>query len=523
MRSIFIVILAVIVINTLSFAGNDTLSHYSIDELVFHSPLEKDAFDCLLEEQSCHYMKNALATDETVTHVEYQQYKKHFYEFLDEVKEHRRFQRKPERQIRYIFNAIHDEYFRLYQETPHFSDIFTHGVFNCATASVLYALAFEYYSIPYDIILIPEHVYLLAYPQQHSILVETTNPLQSGFRAINQREKARAVQSLVDRKLLLQEEVNRKGIDRIFNEMFHSEDIVNLHELIGILYLNKASVKSDMVWNTETYEFLKKSSVFYPDQMTTVRLLLNASIILDQSNYKDSNTYRTLADLEKFTSFGITHNDIIQQGVFYINRALSDNNEAVLDSIHQWFNRYHSVDEIISELNFVFYYNKSLKLINEYRVDEALPLLEAAYMINPDDHNLNILFIDVLTMKLKSGDSKDYDYEWLSSMANRIPELMDNKRFQTLYQGTLLDLVNHHYVRKNFEMAEKFRSDFERIFAPEDLASPNIIRYLEEVYSRASLLYFRKNFISRAKAVLVSGLEYAPYSMELKDKLDYLR
>lgn len=522
MRSICIVFLALIVFNTLSFAGNDTLPHYSIDELVFHSPLEEDAFKCLPEENDCHYMKNALATDETVTHEEYQQYKKHFYEFLDELKEHRRFQRKPERQIRYIFNAIHDEYFRLYQETPHFSDIFTDGVFNCVTASVLYALAFDYYSIPYDVILITEHVFLLAYPQQHSIVVETTNPLRGGLRTISQRDKTRAVQSLIDMKLVLQEEVNRRGIDRIFNEMFHSEDIVNLHELIGILYLNKASVQSDMVWNTETYEFLKKSSVFYPDQMTTVRLLLNASIILDQSDYKDSNTYRILADLEKFTSFGISQNDIIQQGILYINKALSENNEAVLDSIHQWFNRYHSVDEIISELNFVFHYNKSLKLINEYRVDEALPLLEAAYKINPDDHNLNLLFIDVLTMKLKSGESND-DYEWLSSMANRIPELMDNKRFQTLYQGTLLDLVNQHYVRNNFEMAEKFRSDFERIFAPEDLASPNITRYLEEVYSRASLLYFRLNRISRARAVLVSGLEYAPYSMELKDKLDYLR
>jgi hypothetical protein len=521
MKSIYIIFtVSLIYLLTPAHAANDSLSHYAFDELMFHSAFEEDAFDCLAHQGvSCHYMKNALATDREVTEEEYLQYKKRFYEFLDKIKEDRRFQRKPERQIRFIFSAIHDEYFRLYREAPLFSKIFTHGEFNCVTASVMFALAFDYYSIPYDIILLTDHVYLLAYPQQQSIVVETTNPLRGAMQSFDQRSKARAVQSLVEMKIVSQEEVNQKGIDRVFSEIYLAEENPTLHQLIGTLYHNEGLQRSQALLYEDAYELYKKASFMYPNKITTGLLILTASVVLDRVDHKNPYTYRILADLEKFIPFGIPHDAISQQGLAYMNKALNEGNESLMDSIYQWLNQYITRDEILGEIKFAYHYNKSLKLINDIRMDEALELLEIAYRLKPHDQNLNYIFLDILSWKLSSGDSPDENYELVTSLAEKVPELADSRRFQMLYQGAMLSLINEHYVRRNFELAENYRSEFETRFSPGEVQSQEIIRYLEEVYSRASLFYFRLNRISRARAVLVSGLEYAPESAELKSKL----
>lgn len=523
MRYIYIICIATIILNNPNYAGNDSLSHYSIHELIFHSSLEKDAFNCLNEEKSCNFMKIALATDPSVSYKEYEQYKTHFYDFLDQVKEHRRFQMRPQRQIRYIFNAVHDEYFRLYRENPLFSDIFTSGIFNCATASVLFALAFEYYSIPYNIIVVRNHVYLLAYPEHQSIAVETTNPLRGALLVFDQRGKTQAVQTLLEMKLVTQEEVARKGIDRVFSEVYLAEDIINLSELIGILYSNKAAAQFDFTMNKDTYELLKKSSFFYPGRLTTLKLFLNLAFLIDRADYQDIDTYRFLADLEKFTSFGISDNDISLYGLSFLSRAFSDGNEAIMDSIHYWLNKNLTFENVLSELNYTYYFNKSLKSVNEYRFDEAFTSLEEAYKIKPGDFDLNQIFMQITSVKLRSKNSPIEKLDFLISISERMPEVMGNKRFLTLYQATMLDVINYYYIKSDFDLAEYYRSDFELRFTPEDVVAWEILRYLEEVYSRASLFYFRSNRISRARAILLSGLEYAPNSNELKSKLNFLR
>ncbi|MFW5707129.1 MAG: hypothetical protein ACOC12_04345 [Bacteroidota bacterium] len=504
-------------------AQKDSLSLYSSQELMFHSAFEEDAFQCLAGGVSCHYMKNALATDSDITTQDYQQYKTRFYGFLDKLKENRRFRRKPEKQISFIFSEIHDEYFQLYTKAPLFSKIFTHGEFNCVTASALFAMAFDYYSIPYDIILLTDHVYLLAYPQQESIVVETTNPLRGAMQSYNQREKLTAVQSLVEMKVVTQEDVNRKGIDRVFSEVYLSEDNPSLHQLIGTMYYNEALQRSDEMLYEDAYELYKKASFMYPNRITTGLLLMTATETLDRADHKAPYTYRILGDLEKFIPFGIPPDAITRQGVSFLSKAVNEGNEPLMDSIYNWINLNITREEILEEVKFTYYYNKSLKRINEVRYDEALDILEIAYSIKPYDPHINLMFLDILTWKVTTESGREESYQLIKSIANKYPGLAHSKRFQMLYQGAMLSLINHCYVLEKFDLAENYRSEFELKFAPEDVDSRDIIRYLEEVYSRAALYYFRYNRISKAKEVVLSGLEYAPESAELKSKLMALR
>jgi len=91
-----------------------------------------------------------------------------------------------------------------------FSRIFEAGIYNCVTASMLYALILDHYQIPYEIKEKPTHIYLVALPGKDNILFETTNP--RGLYVPDEKFKRDYVNSLVQLKYTTQEHVNEVGL-----------------------------------------------------------------------------------------------------------------------------------------------------------------------------------------------------------------------------------------------------------------------------------------------------------------------
>jgi hypothetical protein len=510
-------------IKTLAFANPDTLNVFRFEELRFDSSLEKEAFQCFYSGQKCDPFHLALATDPNISLPDYEGFKKDFYGYLDELKQNKRFTRKPRVQIAFIFKAIHGKYLRLYKETPLFSQIFITNDFNCLTATVLYALAFDYLDIPYQNILLTDHVYLIAYPGELSIIVETTNPLRGTRTAIGIREKARAVQSLLNMKLITEQDIQQKGVEQVFNEFYLAEDTPELIQLIGSLYYNYAMVEADRLRYMQAYELLKKSSFLYPRRNTTSFLMIFAATILTGADIKHKETYRVFSDLEKFMAFGISRQAIIDQSHSYLDMAKKSGQHQLIDSAYLWMYQDFNDSIIKDELKFTYHFNKTLRLLSNYWDNEALEYLEITYRMRPFDDNVNTLMMQFLSKKLQSGWSIESNYHSVKEFAERFESLPENQNFLMLYQITLLETIDHHFLSRNFDSAEKFRKEFEQKFSPESIASSEILGYFEQVYSRASLLYYHEKRISRAREVLTSGLKYAPNSYELNSKLNQLR
>lgn len=523
MKTFFWIIFFVTGINTITFSNPDTLNVFHIEELTFHSKLEEDAFKCLKFDAKCELFKLALATDPDITALEFESLMQEFYGFLDGLKQNRKFGRKPKIQIDFIFKAIHDKCFRLYKESPLFSHIFINSDFNCLTATVLYALAFDYFDIPYQNILLTDHVYLIAYPGELSIVVETTNPLMGTRTTIGSREKARAVQSLLNMKLITEQDIQQKGVEDVFNEFYLAEDTPDLIQLIGSLYFNFAMVEANVLRYMPAYELLKKSSFLYPRVSTNSVLMIFAATILNGADIKDKETYRVFSDLEKFIAFGIPRQAIIDQSYSYLEMANKSGQHQLIDSVYLWMYQSFNDSIIKAELKFTYNFDKAIRLLNNHREDEALEFLEKAYLLRPFDDNVNTLMFQILSRKLQTGRSPENNYHSVKEFAGRFESLLENSSFVMLYQHALLETMNHHYLYNNFDSAEKFRIEFEQKFTPEAIVSSEILGYFEQVYSRASLLYYHENKISRAKEVLTSGLKYAPNSFELRSKLNQLR
>lgn len=501
----------------------DTLNLFRFHNLVFHSDFERAALHCYDSGGDCDYFFIAMATDPNSSRAEAEKFKAGFYQFLDGLKADRRFSRNQKTQVSHIFKSIHNQYFRLYHENPLFSEIFTNGNFNCLSASALFAMAFDHFGIPYEIILLPDHVYLLAYPNESSIVVETTNPLRGAIFSIDSREKAKAVQSLLDLKIVSQEEVNQKGVDRVFNETYLSKETPDLRQLMGALYFNMAAHETENLRYKPAYELYKKSSVIYPRRVTTAQLILHSALFIAQNDFENPETYRVLAEMEKFIDFGIPRNALVEQSLMFTNSLQSDGKLNQADSAYVWLMNGFTDEQIKNELSFAFHYNKTLVFLKSYKYDEALSSIETAYLMKPDDIDASYLLMELIMQKIRSTRTLVQGYEIMKSMSERLEPLNQNRRFNGFFQFVYLELYNHYVLAGNFEQAEKYRAEFEERFQPGSIESAETIQYLEEVYSRASVFYFHARRRTLARNLLNSGLNYIPESYELRSKLNALR
>ncbi|MGB0177310.1 MAG: hypothetical protein ACPF9D_09090, partial [Owenweeksia sp.] len=68
-----------------------------------------------------------------------------------------------------IFDAVQDNWLVKYQYENRFADLLKNGYFNCVSSTALHALLLERFNVPYTITEEPQHVYLVAQPENENI------------------------------------------------------------------------------------------------------------------------------------------------------------------------------------------------------------------------------------------------------------------------------------------------------------------------------------------------------------------
>lgn len=523
MKNYFFFIFILFATNNFAGSQSDTARIVFADDLTYHSDFEREMFAGFLSGSDADYMGLALATDHDYSPEAYQICRNVFYSRLDKISSDKNFQKNPKKQIGFVFDELHDEFLTLYDENPLFSEIFSTGKFNCVTASVMFALAFDYLDIPYEIKLLPNHAYVLAYPQSESLIVETTNPLSGATINIDSREKYKSVQELIKLKLVLQEEVDEKGIDRMFSDYYLGVETLTLDQLIGALYLNAGLADLSEYDYKSAYGLITKSAFLWPKKTTIPILLLCATTILEQRNYHEPVTFRALADLEKFVFMGIPETAIAEEFLIFIEGCMQRDDISGVDSVYTYLTNKIRNQKITDEISFYYYYDLAVYKYEQSSLDEAVENIGKALEYKPDDKNTRKMLVDILLERARSCKTLFESYDLIREYRVKYSALTDNEDFLRFNQAILLDIINVKYGKRDFKEAEQYRQEFEQTFPPDDSISGSVIVYLQQVYSVAAMYYFKENSIGKAKAVLQSGLKYAPESYELQSKLNALK
>jgi tetratricopeptide (TPR) repeat protein len=422
--------------------------------------------------------------------------------------------KKNDKKIKSVYDNVHAAFLRKYELENRFEDIFTNGFYNCVSASALYAMIFDALKIPYVIKEKPTHVYLIAYPAQERIIVETTTPA-GGALAINQQFKQSYVKILRDQKIISANEYTAGNVNALFDKFYFGDDKnITLTELIGIQYSNEGIFYSQKKDYVEALAQFEKSYLFYPTDRVANMMLSTAHELFRERQAKDSTHAAALGLMARFTNYGITkdmvkgeYSNVVQDLLF--NRSQADK----LKTYHRVLISSIGNTELKSELNFFYNYENGRVLFNQARYKEALPFFETCLDLQPGNQEGTRILIASIGESSKHKTNPEI-IKMLEEYSTKHAILLENNIYNEMLSAAYLIEMRNMFSSGNAIQGEKYKSQFETFQLAHSEAGFNHY-LLGDAYSAAAVYYFKKGNSAKAKTILNKGLTISPNNYEL--------
>lgn len=164
------------------------------------------------------------------------------------------------RKAEIIFKYLHEKVFLRYKLNSRVSELITDNTYNCVTATAFFVSMAEVFEIPFQIYETPAHVYAAIPDGNNEIIVELTAP-ENGFDF--DTDIASVLQTLLDSKLISQQELEEKGAEQLFAEYVKETVRIGEKELLAIQYYNDGVMYSDEKEYRESYNKFRKAMILY--------------------------------------------------------------------------------------------------------------------------------------------------------------------------------------------------------------------------------------------------------------------
>lgn len=418
-----------------------------------------------------------------------------------------------EKKVKYIFEEVHNEFFKKYELLASFDEIFDTGMYNCVSASALYALVFDQTDIDYDIVSTTNHVYIIADPNGQNIKVESTDPDGEHYK-MKEKSKRATVKYLIDNKLIAKNEVAGMTFEQYYDTHFAEEnEVVDLLGLIAYQYHNRGVEL--FAKEEKTKPAIRKLEIANQLHETReIKMLLstiyNTIIISDNTSSMFTRGEYAVKIIELIPDMGI------EEELF----------RSTFRGIYEYY---------LIEVD----YPDSVKLLNEMVQSSAL---DSSYK-NADDYAMQYVlsrkahiegnYTDALipSIKLLHYEPRNVQfkstvhYSMGATVASRgvkyLEEVVDSIN-QTKYGSwslkemtkliVLVDLLDDDDER-GFELLKEFEEN--SIEKRKKIPSS----FVSEAYSAAWAIRVREANYEEAKAILERGLEIYPNDQHMNRKL----
>ncbi|PWJ41837.1 hypothetical protein [Sediminitomix flava] len=491
-----------------------------VSHLSFYSENEKLAFTNYLKDSSQIVpLMGIIGNDGKY---EPERYQKHIDEIIAKLQEQGVQSKKPKKQVKLIYNSVHDVFFTQYKDQITFSDIFVSGHYNCVSATAIYAIVLEKLGIPYSLKEEPNHVYLMAYPGKENIIMESTSPA-NGYQMIPLHTKQVMVQQLIEQKIITKNDVAQLGIEGAFHKYFYGNSTVSMSDLISMMYTNEAyfaiqmeEYKKGRIAMEKAYRLVNSKKI-EQSLMASIFMELNAldDLSLDYA--------KTVVKLSKFMDrAGVNRSEIVGEfNRFLQYYLLNKNDKQKYDEIHQIFSKVED-EEALNEINFNFYYEQARMQFNRRRGDLALPLVEEA--LSYDSASVigyELLSFCILQQASKPQLTTEGRLAYVNKYLGSYPKLEKEPKIESIILSCYIDFVSTNVHKRRISEAVKYLSLFEDKYDPAthyEIPVQNLVL----MYDQLGMYYFKSRQTTKAKRVFQKGLEYVPSAYVLRQKLDIL-
>lgn len=426
------------------------------------------------------------------------------------------------KKVKYTYDYVHKIFFKVYKLKNKFSDIFEKGEYNCVSATALYALIFSKLNISYQIKELPDHVYLIAYPNSAKVMIETTAP-DKGYYSVNDDFQKKYLKHLYDSKTISKEEYDTTETNALFNKYGFSSENISLTELIGVQHSNYGLYESDNKnYNTAISEF-KKAYFLYPCERHKYSLKLLLAYQIENNNYNDTSLLNNLLILCRYNNLKdaeISNESI--KGEF--QRIL--NIELINNSNFEKFEKSYTAiydeltDSILkNEISFTYHAELArLGSLSQKGKEFELMHLHAAYQINPNNANLRSLILVNLRNSIYGNAEPKTALGIMQEYEGKFEFVNENNDFISIKANCMLELAYQKFYLNELPEGEVFLKDFEKLCKQKkDFTATPI--FVEKAYAAAASAYYKRGNLTKSKQFLKTGLLYAPDNFGLKQRL----
>lgn len=193
--------------------------------------------------------------------------------------------------LRSIFYKVHQKSLIKYERHATMDQTLLTGNFGCLSGTALYALILDHFNYQYEIIELPNHVFIQLQVDGQNMLIESTNP-EAGLIKLNKELVTEMEQKGFDpRNIGTLTAVGDGSVDEW--DVLEGHNKITLHELAGLQYFNESVRLYIQKEYTQSMDMIDEAYVRYPSKRNEklMQLVINKILKYDLIKEELKNKY----------------------------------------------------------------------------------------------------------------------------------------------------------------------------------------------------------------------------------------
>lgn len=428
-----------------------------------------------------------------------------------------------------LHHKVHERFLTSYKLISPFHEIFENGQYNCVSATALFAIVLDELKIPYNIQEMPNHVYIMAYPETLSISVEMTAKTDA-YYIPNRKNISQSIDALFRLGLITKNDLSTQTEMDIYNRFYNYNGEISLTELCGIQYYNQAIEFADNDKIKDAYNAICKTEMMYNYRKTNLIKYGLLISILENSKFDSITDIKyliTYANKESNDDKYVQYN----YGSFLFEQLNGKSNRPIVDSSFTLIDNYLEDSVLKNELKSFYYFSYSEYYQVKFNLKKQLENAELAHQLNPTNlqiqTNLAKGFVMYYTDKFDDDLSDELGFELLLKKFDeyklKYPFLAQHNLFLSSYFIVYTELSNYYYREDDGLNGKKYFDSALQVY--DSIEDKEIVNEanIGWLFAEAGAYLARKHRYNEALEVLNKGLVYAPSHERILARIEIVK
>ena len=430
----------------------------------------------------------------------------------------------PKNKVKKVFANLKKTYLSRYKSQVYFPEIFSLNYFNCVTGTALTSIVFDELAIPHKMVKIPNHVYLVAYPNSEKIGVESTSQ-KEGIYDWNEYNKISAINYLINIDKVSVMEVREAGIEATIERYFYVESELNFKNLAGLHFFNKALYYDNMQDKESALTYAQKSNTY--DKSDQSDYLMGSILVelIDKTDHQNIDLIHYITLYYNITKTERSKDLLSEAFKYAISEAFfSRDDQNFIDASKRLIKKNlaseHDQNKFIGDLELL----RTYWLADQGRYEKAFEVAISGFKISPQNKRYEKLIAQLVIQTLVDNYTENDNMDSiLTNYVNHYPFLSESFHFKKYSALFKIYNASEAYFYDEIELGEQYLSKALIILENKEIAKNKDVEIaLADAYGSIASYYFREKSQPQAIEWIEKALALDPNSESLKLKKKYI-